>query len=102
MAPAARPPSRTSSPRTSDHTVEGIAEHAAPASPAARASPGTPPERRRLTRASWQALNHSERSVLPDQEWLGRLAQLTGVPPLKALPLRVTPRERLLTARARC
>ena len=51
--------SSTSSPRTSDHIVEGIAEHAAPASPAARASPGTPPKRRRLTRASWQALGYS-------------------------------------------
>src|SRR5512132_2724333 len=28
---SARPPSSTSSPRTSDHAVEGIAEHAAPA-----------------------------------------------------------------------
>jgi len=50
-APAARPPSSTSSPRTSDNTVEGIAERAAPASPAATALPGTPPEQQRLTRA---------------------------------------------------
>ena len=62
MAPAARPPSSTSSPRTNDHTVEGIAEHAAPASPAARASLGTPAERLRLTRASWQARGPCRRS----------------------------------------
>jgi hypothetical protein len=38
MAPAARAPSSTSSPRTSDHAVEGIDAQIAPARPATSAS----------------------------------------------------------------
>jgi hypothetical protein len=54
MTPTARAPSSTSSPRSSAHAVEGSAEHAAPARPAASASPATPLRIRRPTRASLQ------------------------------------------------
>jgi hypothetical protein len=54
MTPTARAPSSTSSPRTSAHAVEGSAEHAAPARPAASASRATPLGIRRPTRASLQ------------------------------------------------
>jgi hypothetical protein len=54
MTPTARAPSSTSSPRSSAHAVEGSAEHAAPARPAASASPAAPLGIRRPTRASLQ------------------------------------------------
>jgi hypothetical protein len=62
MTPTARAPSSTSSPRSSAHAVEGSAEHAAPARPAASASPATPLGIRRPTRASLQRTRPAHRS----------------------------------------
>ena len=52
IAPAARAPSSRSSPRASDHAVDGMAEHAAPTRPAATASPTMPRGSRPTTPAS--------------------------------------------------